>query len=88
MGCGPRGLETALANRAARGGAGPAGVPLLHVRRGRSPAPLGAGFRAGTWAAQVLAKPFLGSSGLAADIAPGPARILVRVPAVAVVARA
>ena len=32
MGFGPRGLETALANRTARGGAGPAGVAQPHVR--------------------------------------------------------
>lgn len=49
---------------------------------------LGAGSGAGTWAAQVLARSLLGSSSLAADVAPGPARVLVRVPAVAVVAGA
>lgn len=42
----------------------------------------------GTWAAQVLARPLLGSAGLAADVAPGPARVPVRVAAVAVVAGA
>ena len=42
----------------------------------------------GTWAAQVLARSLLGSSSLAADVAPGPAWVLVRVPAVAVVAGA
>lgn len=42
----------------------------------------------GLWAPQVLASPLLRRACLAADVAPGPARILVWVPAVAVVADA
>lgn len=91
MSFGSRGLETALANRTARGGAGPAGVARPHVRGGCSNSSweaLGPGSGAGTWAKQVLARSLLRSSSLAADVAPGPARVLVRVPAVAVVAGA
>lgn len=89
MGFGPRGLETALANRTARGGAGRSGAGRRRAAARALPAlwpPLGAGSRAGTWAAQVLARPLLGSPGLAADVAPGPTWVLVRVPAVAMVA--
>lgn len=46
------------------------------------------GPRAGTWATYVLAGPLFRDAGLAADVAPGPARVLVRVPAVVVVAGA
>lgn len=76
---------------------GGAGVERPHVRGGcnrsaqrwglASP-PRGPGSRAGTWAAHVLAKTLLRDARLAADEAPGPARVLVRVPAVVVVAEA
>lgn len=78
-------------------GRGGAGVVRPHVRGGctrRCLAPEGAGVlsplgsRAGTWTAHVLAKPLLGDAGVAADVAPGPSRVLVRVPAVVVVAGA
>lgn len=98
MSFGPRGLETALPNRTGRGRGRPAGRRLRpHVRRGCNgsvQAALGAGVvvflrpwgsRAGTWAAQVLAGPLLRSTGLAADVAPGTARVLIWVPAVTVV---
>lgn len=82
------------------GGAGPAGAVRPHVRgcsNGRSQIALCVwggvggllrfpGSQTDTWAAYVLAKPLLWSAGLAADVAPGPARVLVRVPAVTVVA--
>lgn len=76
---------------------GGTGVERPHVRGGcnrglaarrpglASPSP---GPRAGTWATHVLARPLFRDAGLAADVAPGPARILVRVPAIVVVAGA
>lgn len=42
----------------------------------------------GLWATHVLAGPLFRDASLAADVAPGPTRILVRVPAVVVVAGA
>lgn len=50
--------------------------------------PWARGSRVDTWAVQILAKPLLGNAGLAADVAPGPTRVQVRVAAVAVVAGA
>lgn len=77
-------------------GRGGAGVMRPHVRGGcdrRCLAPGGLassppGSRAGTWTAHIFAKPLLRDAGVAADVAPGPARVLVRVPAVVVVAGA
>lgn len=92
MGFGLRGLEIALANRTARGwdGAGRASCGRTceadTTAGGLASSPPGS--RAGTWAAHVLAKPLLGNAGVAVDVAPGPARVLVRVPAVVVVAGA
>lgn len=98
MGFELRCLEIALANRTARGwGRGGTGVERPHVRGGcnRCSAArrtglesLTRGPRASTWATHVLAGPLFRDAGLAADVAPGPARVLVRVPAVVVVARA
>lgn len=91
MGFEPRGLETALANRTARrrSGAGRHRAAARARRLSAAPCqPQERGFpgsRVGTWTSQVLARPFLRDAGLATDVAPGPARVLVRVSAVTVI---